>query len=141
LWGAEVAVSGGVMTNTQAVMPSAVSTAHKIFRGVVLRQNEIAGDFGVAAEDRKRLSRGIPVRKTGDAPVRVEGPCAAGDILVRQAGADYLVPQSRGDLNAPIAGVAQQAIADPNDHNPVVLILVTLGQAGGGTTGGDAVWA
>ncbi len=110
--------------STEAVMPSAVDDSHTVFAGVTVRHNEDAASV-------------LKVQKTGEALVRVKGPVMASDTLVKQNGADYLVSQSLGALNAIVVGVAHMAVED----GAIMLVSAMLGTGGGGGTTTAAVWA
>ena len=108
--------STGAPENMRPVMPSAVSTDHKVFRGVTVRQDEDAAKTIAAAP------HGIIL-------VRAKGPVVVGDTLGKEAGADYLAVDGE-----PAVGKARQAISGTG----VQLIETSVG--GGGGTGGDGRW-
>lgn len=109
-------VYGTRLTNTLCALPSATTSAHSIFAGVVVRDGEDS-------------THQMMLQTTGTALARVMGPVDAGDVVGQSAGHDYL----EATETLPV-GVAQQTI----DAAEVVLIEVALGTGSGGS--GAAVW-
>lgn len=118
----------GQISNSQAVMPSSVTSAHSRFLGVTVQNGQPA-------------TRPVQVQRSGPVLARVQGPVAAGDRVVKKNGADYLVGAAAGDEGAPEVGTVQHAISGASTR----LVEVLLGGSGGGTTptAGDseARWA
>ena len=74
------------------------------------------------------------IQRSGLMLIRVKGPVAVGDKLVMSPGHDYLVKES-GDTT-PIVGEAREANASAE-----VRLIQVMAPAGGGGTGGEALWA
>jgi hypothetical protein len=117
----------GTVENSMAVMPEESTTAHNVFAGVTVRDNEDADLV-------------LDLQSTGEMRVRCMGPIAVGDALVQSPGNDYLLAQAYGVAGAPTAGVSRGVV--PGNFTYLIPMVLAGGRSsGGGQFPGIPEWA